>query len=174
MGLHPHPDQPHDARSLRCGVLTISDTRTPATDTSGQFLRNALSDAGHQVALYQILPDEPDQIGALLQTWIDTENVEAVICSGGTGIAPRDVTYDVIARLLDKELPGFGELFRMLSYQEIGSRAITSRATAGVYHNALIFSLPGSANAVKLATEKLILPELSHLTHLLNSQQKEA
>lgn len=166
----PHPDSPHDAqRSVRCGVLTISDTRTSETDASGQFLQQALTKSGHQVLVYDILPDAPGQIDGYLRQLAVADNLEALLCSGGTGIAGRDVTYDVVSRLLDKELPGFGELFRMLSYQEIGSRAIASRATAGVYQNLLIFSLPGSTNAVKLATTQLILPELRHLTHLLFS-----
>jgi molybdopterin adenylyltransferase len=165
----PHADLPHEAqRVVRCGVLTISDTRTHQTDQSGQFLQNALIEQGHQVRRYDLLPDQRDQIESYLSDLAEDTQVDALICTGGTGIATGDVTYDVIARLLEKELPGFGELFRMLSYQEIGSRAIASRATAGVYRRLLIFALPGSLNAVKLATEQLILPELRHLTRLLS------
>ncbi|PZD74351.1 Molybdenum cofactor biosynthesis protein B [Acaryochloris thomasi RCC1774] len=170
MERHPHSDPPHDdQRAVRCGVLTISDTRTSATDTSGQFLQQALAESRHQVLVYDILPDDPVQIDGYLRQLAVADKIEAVLCSGGTGIACRDVTYDVVSRLLEKELPGFGELFRMLSYQEIGSRAIASRATAGVYQNLLIFSLPGSTSAVKLAATRLILPELRHLTRLLSS-----
>lgn len=166
----PHPDAPHESQQpVRCGVLTISDTRTPVTDDSGKFLRDSLGEAGHQVLSYSILPDEPVQIDRYLRQVADESKLEAMLCTGGTGIAQRDVTYDVVSHLLDKELPGFGELFRMLSYQEIGARAISSRATAGVYRNLLIFALPGSVNAVKLATNQLIIPELRHLTRLLGA-----
>jgi molybdenum cofactor biosynthesis protein B len=116
---------------------------------------------------YEILPDDPHHLRDKLLQLARDPQLEAVICTGGTGIALRDTTYEAISRLLDKELPGFGELFRMLSYQEIGSRAMASRAIAGVYQNRLIFALPGSTNAVQLGMEKLILPELRHLTQLL-------
>ena len=113
------------------------------------------------------MKDEPLQIQSRLQALAQQPNIQVVILSGGTGIAPRDKTYDAVQKLLEKELPGFGEIFRTLSYEEIGSRAIATRATAGVYHNLLIFSLPGSTHAVKLGVEKLILPELVHLTKLI-------
>ncbi len=154
---------------MSCGILTISDTRTQDTDLSGRFLRNKLVEQGHQVTSYCLLPDQPDDIEGYLRELAEDKRIEALICTGGTGIAARDVTYDVVARLFEKELPGFGELFRMLSYPEVGSRAIASRATAGVYQQMLIFILPGSLNAVTLATEQLILPELRHLTQLLRS-----
>ncbi|NJL85318.1 MAG: MogA/MoaB family molybdenum cofactor biosynthesis protein [Leptolyngbyaceae cyanobacterium SM1_1_3] len=161
----PHPDTAK--LSVCCAVLTVSDTRSPATDRSGQMIQASLSAAGHRVGDYGILPDEPDQIRQRLMQWTQRPEIEAVILSGGTGIAPRDTTYDAIALLLEKTLPGFGELFRALSYPEIGSRAIASRAIAGVYRSRLIFSLPGSSSAVKLAMEALILPELAHLVGLL-------
>ncbi|MER3432048.1 MAG: molybdenum cofactor biosynthesis protein [Leptolyngbya sp. ERB_1_1] len=154
----PHPDNP--AVMVSCGVITVSDTRTIDTDHSGQLIQQALKQAGHTIAHYAIVPDEPEQIRAQLANLAD---VDAVILSGGTGIAPRDTTYDVIEQLLEKTLPGFGEIFRSLSYAEIGSRAMASRAIAGVYSGKLVFSLPGSSNAVKLAIEQLILPELIHL-----------
>lgn len=160
----PHPDQ--QPLTLSCGIITVSDTRTPETDRSGQLIHQSLSDAGHRVAAYQILPDEPEQIQALLAQ-LCTPEIDAIILNGGTGIAPRDTTYDAIESMLEKTLPGFGEIFRMLSYDEIGSRAIASRAIAGVYHQTLIFSLPGSTNAVRLALEKLILPEMVHLVKQL-------
>jgi molybdopterin adenylyltransferase len=160
----PHPQS--EPVSVVCAVVTVSDTRTPADDQSGQLLQSALLTAGHQVAAYEIVKDEPLQIQELLLKLAQTE-VQAVILSGGTGIAPRDTTYDAIQRLLEKELPGFGEIFRALSYTEIGSRAIATRATAGLYRNLLVFSLPGSVHAVQLGMEKLILPELAHLTRLL-------
>jgi molybdopterin adenylyltransferase len=162
----PHPDlQPV---SVLCAVVTVSDTRSPSQDLSGQKIQTLLSAAGHQVVAYEVVPDEPTVIQSLLYRFSEGR-AQVIILSGGTGIAPRDTTYDVLLTILDKELPGFGEIFRWLSYPEIGSRAITSRATAGIYHGRVVFSLPGSMNAVTLAMEKLILPELVHLTRLLES-----
>lgn len=157
----PHPDL--TSMTITCAVITVSDTRTVETDKSGQLIKKLLLDADRNVGAYTIIPDEPKQIQNQLYNLASQVNLDVVICNGGTGIAPRDTTYDAIANLLEKTLPGFGELFRYLSYQEIGSRAIASRAIAGVYQNKLVFSLPGSANAVKLAMQQLILPELVHL-----------
>ena len=157
----PHPDPP--AKTVNCAVITVSDTRTPENDNSGQSIAQLLGEAGHTVGAYRILQDEPAQIQEQLKLLCASPDLDAVIFNGGTGIAPRDTTYDAIASLLEKTLPGFGEVFRWLSYEEIGSRAIASRAIAGVYRSKLIFSLPGSSKAVKLAMEKLILPELVHL-----------
>ncbi len=154
-------------RPIHCAVVTVSDTRTPATDQSGQLIQALLHDAGQPVLDYRILPDDPQQIRALCQSFGDNPDIDAVILTGGTGIAPRDTTYDAVETLLEKTLPGFGEIFRQLSFQEIGSRAIASRAVAGVYQSTLFFSLPGSSKAVKLAMEALILPELPHLVGLL-------
>lgn len=162
---HPHPDQDH--HPVGCGILTLSDTRTPDTDRSGQLIRQALHTAGHTLERYDIITEEPDLIRRSLQEFCQMSQIQAVICNGGTGISPRDCTYDVLETLLEKTLPGFGELFRLLSYEDIGSRALASRAIAGVYQETLIFALPGSRNAVDLALKKLILPELSHLTHQL-------
>lgn len=165
-----HSSTPHaDSRPLAvaCGVLTVSDTRTMETDKSGQIICQLLQQAGHSIADYVIVKDEPPRIVAQLQIW-QQQPMQVVICNGGTGIAPRDTTYDAIAQLLDKTLPGFGELFRMLSYEQIGSRALASRAIAGVYGTQLIFSLPGSSKAVQLGMEALILPELVHLVRQLN------
>lgn len=158
--MQPHSDDRQI--SVSCAVITVSDTRTRETDRSGQLIQQLLEQSGHTIAHYAIVPDEPDQIRAQLDI-----NAEAIILSGGTGIAPRDTTYDAIEQLLEKTLPGFGEIFRSLSYAEIGSRAMASRAIAGIYSGKLIFSLPGSSNAVKLAVEKLVLPELVHLVTLL-------
>ena len=158
----PHPDR--KTVIVRCGIITVSDTRTPETDRSGQLIQQRLTDAGHQIVTYCLLKDEPEQIKGNIEQLIQTFHPDTVIINGGTGIAPRDTTYDVLSALLEKTLPGFGELFRYLSYQEIGSRAIASRAIAGSYQQTLIFSLPGSSNAVKLALDALILPELIHLT----------
>ncbi|MDZ8086625.1 MAG: molybdenum cofactor biosynthesis protein B [Nostoc sp. DedQUE12b] len=157
----PHPDSP--GVLVTCAVVTVSDTRTLETDKSGQLIQQLLLDANHAVGAYTIIKDEPAQIQGQIENLGKSANLDAVIFNGGTGIAPRDTTYDAIEKLLEKTLPGFGELFRFLSYQEIGSRAIASRAVAGVYQNKLIFLLPGSSNAVRLAMEKLILPELTHL-----------
>ena len=132
-------------------------------------MQSLLSASGHQVAHYQIVKDEPDQIDSLVQDLAAHPDIQAILLSGGTGIAPRDTTYDAIAQRLEKELPGFGEIFRQLSYAEIGSRAIASRAVAGIYAHTLIFSLPGSSKAVELAMKALILPELVHLTSLLKT-----
>jgi len=161
MSHQPHPNT--DSRSIACAVVTVSDTRSPSSDRSGSCIQQLLREAGHQVVAYEILKDEPNQIQTYLQVLAQRSDVQAVVVNGGTGIAARDTTYDALAGLLDKTLPGFGEVFRWLSYQEIGSRAIASRAVAGVYRRKLIFSLPGSTGAVTLAMEKLILPELIHL-----------
>ncbi|MEO1401344.1 MAG: MogA/MoaB family molybdenum cofactor biosynthesis protein [Cyanobacteria bacterium J06635_1] len=159
----PHPDA--TTFRVRCGVITVSDTRTPETDTSGQLIQDLLMAEGHLIQAYRLVKDEPENIcDRLVQL---SAEADAVILNGGTGIAPRDTTYDAISTLLTKELPGFGELFRQLSYAEIGSRAMASRAVAGTYGSTLIFSLPGSSKAVKLAMEKLILPEVRHLVKLL-------
>lgn len=159
----PHPDI--KGMTVTCAVITVSDTRSPETDTSGQLIKQLLQNAGHAIGEYAILKDEPTQIRALLATLGQRPDLDALIFNGGTGIAPRDTTYDALEKELSKTLPGFGELFRFLSYQEIGSRAIASRAVAGVYQSKLVFSVPGSSNAVKLAIEKLILPELVHLVN---------
>jgi molybdenum cofactor biosynthesis protein B len=161
MSIQPHPDSP--GMMVTCAVVTVSDTRSPETDKSGQLIQQLLVAANHIVGGYKIIKDEPAQIQAEIKRLGEISNLDVVIFNGGTGIAPRDTTYDAIEKLLEKTLPGFGELFRFLSYQEIGSRAIASRAVAGVYQNKLIFSVPGSSNAVRLAMEKLILPELVHL-----------
>ena len=158
----PHPDRV--LIEIGCAVITVSDTRTPDTDSSGALIKQLLLAAGHKVCLYQIVPDEPDQIRAQLAAAIASPTpIQAIVFNGGTGISPRDRTYEAISSLLTKILPGFGEIFRLLSYQEIGSRAISSRAIAGTYQHLLVFSLPGSRGAVQLGMEKLILPELVHL-----------
>lgn len=148
--------------SVPIAVVTVSDTRTPETDVSGQVIRTLAEAAGHAVVDYRIVKDEPDQVQQALDDFT-AGPARLVIFNGGTGISQRDRTYDVISRKLEKELPGFGELFRMLSYQEVGAAAMLSRATAGVYRGAVIFSTPGSPNAVQVAMEKLILPEIQHL-----------
>ena len=148
-----------------CAVLTISDTRTPETDTSGRAIAALLEEAGHRVGRRQILRDEPDLVRAAVQA--DLGMVDAIVTTGGTGITSRDSTYEAIAALFEKRLDGFGELFRALSYQEIGSAAMMSRAAAGVARRTVIFMLPGSENAVHLALTKLIVPELGHVVREL-------
>lgn len=158
--------QEHRARapeSVGCAVITVSDTRTRQTDRSGQIMRESLEQAGHRVVGYEIVKDEPDQINRVLDQYSRQEMCQAILFNGGTGIAKRDTTFDVISQRLEKTLPGFGELFRMLSYDEIGAAAMLSRATAGVLNGRLIFSTPGSSNAVRLAMDKLIAGELAHL-----------
>lgn len=151
--------------SIRCAVLTVSDTRTSGSDASGNLIRETLGFAGHVVVDYRIVPDEPDQIRDVLRGWIARDDVQAVLSSGGTGIAARDTTYDAIAALLDKRIDGFGELFRMLSWQEVGAAAMLSRAVAGVAGNTLVIAMPGSTNAVRLAMTRLVSPELGHLVY---------
>jgi molybdenum cofactor biosynthesis protein B len=150
--------------SVRCAVLTVSDTRTPETDHSGSYIRETLGFAGHKIVDYRIVPDEPDQIRAVLAAWAGGD-IQAVLSNGGTGIAARDTTYDAIAGMLDKRIDGFGELFRMLSWQEVGAAAMLSRAVAGVASGTLVVAMPGSTKAVRLAMTKLILPELGHLVY---------
>jgi molybdenum cofactor biosynthesis protein B len=162
MSQTPHPDIAQ--RSVPCAVLTVSDSRTPETDTSGQLIQAKLIEQGHRVVAYEILPDEPTLVLQRIRDWLAEFELDVVLLNGGTGIAPRDATYEAIADLLTKPLPGFGELFRMLSYEQIGSRAMASRAIAGLCQSTLIFSMPGSSKAVELAMERLILPELIHLT----------
>ncbi|WP_414529014.1 MogA/MoaB family molybdenum cofactor biosynthesis protein [Nodularia chucula] len=166
MSPQPHPNS---GKTVICAVITVSDTRNPQTDKSGQIIQDLLVAAHHVVEIYKILKDEPVQIQEQIELLSRNTNLDVLIFNGGTGIAPRDTTYDAIEKLLEKTLPGFGELFRFLSYHEIGSRAIASRAVAGVYQNKLIFSLPGSSNAVRLGMEKLILPEMVHLVSQLEN-----
>jgi len=144
-------------------VITCSDTRTPDTDTSGQLIMHLLKKHGHQVVAYRVVKDDPGQIRDALTTGTGHDAVQAIIINGGTGISRRDSTFEAVDGLLEKRLDGFGEVFRYLTYQEIGSPAIMSRATAGLYRGRIIFSTPGSEGAVQLAMEKLILPELGHI-----------
>ncbi|MBK8030676.1 MAG: MogA/MoaB family molybdenum cofactor biosynthesis protein [Chloroflexi bacterium] len=144
-------------------IVTVSDTRTPETDENRKYIERRMTELGHVVAAYRLIKDEPDQVAAALNELVTLPDVRLILFNGGTGISPRDTTFDVISRMLEKTLPGFGELFRMLSYQEVGAAAMLSRATAGVYKKTLVFSTPGSPNAVQVALEKLILPEINHL-----------
>jgi len=150
-------------RSVRCAVITVSDTRTAETDTSGALIRERLERAGHAVIGYAIVPDEREEIGRLVDEFVARPDCDAVLLNGGTGIARRDVTYEAIAERLEKCLDGFGELFRWLSYREIGAAAMLSRAIAGVYRGKIVIAMPGSTGAVRLAMDELIVPELAHL-----------
>jgi molybdenum cofactor biosynthesis protein B len=168
MSVHEHKEKAK--RSVQCYVITVSDTRDESTDTSGQTIKKFLADEGHQCAGYRIVKDEPTQIEALLNEALGQAAVEAVIVNGGTGIAPRDGTYEVVSRFLEKKLDGFGEVFRYLSYLDIGSAAIMSRAAAGTARGKILISLPGSKGAVTLAMEKLILPEIRHMVSQLQGK----
>lgn len=149
---------------VRCMVITVSDTRDKETDKSGILMMEMLRKYGHEVTAYQIVKDEKDAIQQAVGVGVQNSRVDAILTNGGTGIAARDVTIESIQELMTKEIPGFGELFRMLSYQEdIGSAAILSRAIAGTIGSKAIFSTPGSSGAVRLAMNKLILPELAHV-----------
>jgi len=144
-------------------VITCSDTRTPPTDTSGQLIQKLLKEQGHTVAAYHLVKDEPSKIKAKIKAAVTNKKIQAIIINGGTGISRRDSTFEAVDAMLEKRLVGFGEVFRYLTYQDIGSPAIMSRATAGIIKGCVLFSTPGSENAVRLAMEKLILPELGHL-----------
>ena len=148
---------------MRCAVVTISDTRTLETDTGGQTIVDLVTGAGHQVVDRHILPDEPAAMRELLTSLEGRADVDAILMTGGTGIGARDRTFETVTGMLDKTLPGYGELFRMLSYEEIGSAAMLSRAVGGLIGRTVLVTMPGSRAAVRLAMEKLILPELGHL-----------
>jgi molybdenum cofactor biosynthesis protein B len=147
----------------RCAVITLSDTRTETNDTSGATIRELLTAAGHRVVSSQILPDEPTQLEMALRQLLDDPSVDVILTNGGTGISRRDQTIGVIERAIEQPLPGFGELFRMLSWDQIGSSAMLSRAAGGIANGKPIFAMPGSTKAVELAMKQLILPELGHL-----------
>jgi len=158
-------------QSVSCYIITVSDTRTTETDTGGALIKSMLEAAGYEVIGHTIIKDNYQDIRELLYKNADHTEVEAVLLTGGTGISPRDTTYEAVSSLLDKTLPGFGEIFRMLSYAEdIGSAAILSRAIAGTIGNTAVFSMPGSTGAVKLAMERLIIPELRHVMREIYKQ----
>jgi molybdenum cofactor biosynthesis protein B len=157
----------HAPTSIACFVLTVSDTRTEATDTGGQAIRALLEMAGHSVTSHAIVRDDPDAVSMTVTGWLADARTQVIITTGGTGITSRDGTFEAIDRLLEKRLTGFGELFRMLSYEQIGAAAMMSRATAGRVGGKAIFVLPGSPDAVRLAMTKLILPELGHVVQQL-------
>ena len=149
--------------SLNLAVVTVSDTRTPETDTSGALIVELAEAAGHRVICRELIPDEPDRMRPLLENYTARDDLHAVLLTGGTGISARDQTYETVSALLTKPLPGYGELFRMLSYAEIGSACLLSRAVGGLVGRVAVLVMPGSRAAVQLAMTKIILPELPHL-----------
>jgi molybdopterin adenylyltransferase len=168
--VHKHKESAPE--SVRVAVLTISDTRTPETDTGGDVAEELLTGAGQEVVERRIVRDEVSGIRNSLIDLLARSDVDAVVATGGTGISARDTTYEVVERMLEKRLDGFGEIFRMLSYEEIGSAAIMSRALAGSVGSKFVASLPGSRNAVRLAAERLLVPELSHIVFELRKHQE--
>ena len=165
MAVHEHKNKAH--RTVRCAIITLSDTRDETTDKSGQRIKALLAEHEQPVVSYQILKDEPDQITAAVRALLTRPDVDVILTNGGTGIAPRDTTFEALQGLLEKEILGFGEMFRMLSYEDIGSAAMLTRATAGVAQGKVIISLPGSTGAVELGMTKLVLPELGHMLFVL-------
>ena len=165
MSVHEHRSQA--LSRVTCFVLTMSDTRTLETETSGRAIAELLSDAGHEVADRQVVKDDPAEVRRVVSEHIDSGKIQAIITTGGTGISRRDSTYEALTELFEKELPGFGELFRMVSFEQIGPAAMLSRATAGVIRGCAVFMLPGSEAAVRLAMTRLVLPELGHVVREL-------
>jgi molybdenum cofactor biosynthesis protein B len=161
MGTEAHRAAAEERGPVSVGVITVSDSRTEETDTNGAWLHERIAAAGAVVSGYHVVRDEPDEIRAAVDELV--QGAQVVVVNGGTGVSRRDTTYDTLARLLEKTLPGFGELFRMLSWEQVGSAAMLSRATAGTYRGAVLVSVPGSPKAVALAWEKLLEPELAHL-----------
>lgn len=162
----PHQHKEHAPASVKCGVVTSSDSRTPDTDDSGKLLKDLLIKAGHTVLFYTVVKDEPKAVADAVEqaSW----TCDVILTNGGTGLGRRDVTVATLTPLFDRIVPGFGELFRRLSYETIGSAAWLTGAVAGVYHGRLVFCLPGSPDACRLAMEKLILPELPHAIGVMN------
>ena len=158
-----HEHRAASPTQIRCYVLTVSDTRTEENDTGGRLVRELLAGDGHEVVGHAIVPDEPATLRAAIEKQLDAEAVQAIITTGGTGISRRDGTYEVVSALIDKRIDGFGELFRALSFEEIGPSSMLSRACAGTSRGKILISLPGSKNAVRLGMTKLVLPELGHL-----------
>ena len=148
---------------VRCYVFTVSDTRTEENDTGGRLMRNLLAGEGHEVVGHAIVPDEAATLRRAIEQQLDAAEVQAVITTGGTGISRRDGTYEVVSTLIEKRIDGFGELFRALSFEEIGPAAMLSRACAGGARGTILISLPGSKNAVRLGMTRLVIPELGHL-----------
>jgi molybdenum cofactor biosynthesis protein B len=150
-------------KAIRVAILTVSDTRTAETDTSGILIGSLLNEAGHVVSDRTIVPDEPARMSPILVAWTERDDIDAILITGGTGVSARDCTFETVSALITKWLPGYGELFRMLSYAEIGAATILSRAVGGLIGSTVVLVMPGSKAAVSLAMTKIILPELGHL-----------
>lgn len=163
MSTTPEEHKSDAPTSIRCAVVTVSDTRTLETDTGGRALIEHLEAAGHQLVLRKIIPDQSQPMSALLDHCRESEEIDAVLMTGGTGVTARDQTFETVTSYLTKSLPGYGELFRLLSYEEIGAAAMLSRATGGLMDRTVVLTMPGSRAAVLLAMKKLVIPELSHL-----------
>lgn len=161
MGTDAHRAAAAAEGPIPIGLVTVSDSRTPDTDTNGQWLREQIEASGNLVSGYRVVRDEPDEVRAAVDALVTDARI--VLVNGGTGISRRDTTYDALAAMLEKTLPGFGELFRLLSFEQVGAAAMLSRATAGTYRGAVVVSTPGSPKAVRLAWERLLEPELAHL-----------
>ncbi|PSL40220.1 molybdenum cofactor biosynthesis protein B [Planomicrobium soli] len=160
-------------KQIRLAVLTVSDTRTEATDTGGKLVQELAKEKGLEIAAYKIVPDNTETIRLAVKAWLEEDRVDAVITTGGTGIARRDVTLEAVKPLFEKELDGFGELFRYVSFAEdVGTKALLSRAAAGVAEDKAIFVLPGSRGAVRLAMKRLILPEIRHIVFELTKHRQ--
>jgi len=169
--VHQHRESAPE--TVRVAVLTISDTRTPETDTGGDIVEESMRGAGHEVVAREIVRDEAASIRTTLVDLLARSDVDAVVTTGGTGISARDTTYEVVERMIEKRLDGFGELFRVLSYEEIGAAAVLSRAVAGAVGSKFVASLPGSRNAVRLGMEKLLVPEIAHIVFELRKHQEK-
>jgi molybdenum cofactor biosynthesis protein B len=159
--------------AARCAVITLSDTRTESNDDSGQAIQRLLREAGHRVRSYRVIKDDPDDLRIVLEESLTQADVDVVLTNGGTGISPRDQTIKVIEEMIDVRLPGFGELFRMLSFEQIGSGAMLSRAEAGIARGKPVFAMPGSTKAVELAMARLIVPEIRHMLGQLRRQVRD-
>lgn len=168
-----HQHRESAPETVRVAVLTISDTRTPETDTGGDIAEESMTGAGHEVVAREIVRDDAANIRNTLVDLLARSDVDAVVTTGGTGISGRDTTYEVVERMIEKRLDGFGEIFRMLSYEEIGPAAVLSRAVAGAVGTKLVASLPGSRNAVSLGMEKLLVPEIAHIVFELRKHQEK-
>ena len=166
MGYREH--KCHSLKNVSVAVITVSDTRTKENDESGKYIIEKLEEKDHIIVSYKIIKDEKELIKGEIEKLVNNKEVQVIITNGGTGISRRDVTIDVVEDLLDKKLDGFGEIFRYLSYKEIGSPAVMSRSIAGAVKNQIIICLPGSLGAVKLGIEKLIIPEIGHLVWEIN------
>jgi len=176
-GAHDHHDHHdhhgHDADSVSVGVVTVSSSRSIDEDPSGEYLVSAFEEAGHEVVVRELVPDEYDSVQGTVDRLARRKDTDAVVTTGGTGVTPDDVTPEAVRGLFSKTLPGFGELFRRLSYEEVGTRTIGSRATAGVVAATLVFCLPGSENAVRLGVDEIVLPEIGHLVGLAGRGEED-